>query len=112
MASSLPGFKRRCTDLIVRLLVSALGQIVARDLKVCMTIRRAANSRMFSNFCKKWRDGCNRYREAMNIMLSGAADQENIDKAVSDGFGRRFNQIGPFQQADFAGVLPFSLSRI
>eukprot|EP00400_MALV-I_sp_L67-5_P000500 gene500-627_t len=44
------------------------------------------------------------YREAMNICLAGAADPETIDKAVMDGFGRRLNQIGPFHQADFAGV--------
>ena len=40
-----------------------------------------------------------------HIKLSGAASAETIDKAVMDGFGRRLNQIGPFQQADFAGNL-------
>jgi len=44
------------------------------------------------------------YRECMFIANEGVADPEAIDSAVYDGFGRRFNQIGPFQQADFAGV--------
>lgn len=44
------------------------------------------------------------YRECLHLQQSGVADCEAIDRAVSDGFGRRLNQIGPFQQADFAGV--------
>jgi 3-hydroxybutyryl-CoA dehydrogenase len=44
------------------------------------------------------------YRECLHLKLTGAADCETIDAAVRDGFGRRLNQIGPFQQADFAGV--------
>jgi 3-hydroxybutyryl-CoA dehydrogenase len=44
------------------------------------------------------------YRECMFIANEGVADPAAIDSAVYDGFGRRFNQIGPFQQADFAGV--------
>eukprot|EP01063_Lacrimia_lanifica_P034516 TRINITY_DN63_c0_g2_i1.p1 TRINITY_DN63_c0_g2~~TRINITY_DN63_c0_g2_i1.p1 ORF type:complete len:302 (+),score=128.16 TRINITY_DN63_c0_g2_i1:57-962(+) len=44
------------------------------------------------------------YREAMHIVLEGAADAEAVDSAVTNGFGRRLNQIGPFTVADFAGV--------
>jgi len=44
------------------------------------------------------------YRECLHLQQSGVADCEAIDSAVFDGFGRRLNQIGPFQQADFAGV--------
>lgn len=44
------------------------------------------------------------YRECLHLHQSGVADCAAIDRAVSDGFGRRLNQIGPFQQADFAGV--------
>merc|ERR550514_2196634 len=40
----------------------------------------------------------------MHIFESGCADVEAIDGAVFNGFGRRLNQIGPFLQADFAGV--------
>jgi len=44
------------------------------------------------------------YRECMHIVNEGAAEPEAVDSAVVNGFGRRLNQIGPFQQADFAGV--------
>jgi 3-hydroxybutyryl-CoA dehydrogenase len=44
------------------------------------------------------------YRECMHLKLIGVADAATIDAAVVNGFGRRFNQIGPFQQCDFAGV--------
>jgi len=44
------------------------------------------------------------YRECLHLYQSGVADCAAIDSAVFDGFGRRLNQIGPFQQADFAGV--------
>mmetsp|Transcript_154768 Transcript_154768/g.475507 ORF Transcript_154768/g.475507 Transcript_154768/m.475507 type:complete len:317 (-) Transcript_154768:11-961(-) len=44
------------------------------------------------------------YRECMHLQQSGVADCAAIDSAVVNGFGRRLNQIGPFQQADFAGV--------
>merc|ERR1740121_2060638 len=44
------------------------------------------------------------YRECLHLVQSGAADPEAIDSAVFNGFGRRLNQIGPFIQADFAGV--------
>jgi len=44
------------------------------------------------------------YRECLHLQQSGVADCEAIDSAVFNGFGRRLNQIGPFQQADFAGV--------
>jgi len=44
------------------------------------------------------------YRECLHLYQSGVADCEAIDSAVYNGFGRRLNQIGPFQQADFAGV--------
>lgn len=44
------------------------------------------------------------YRECLHLQQSGVADPEAIDSAVFNGFGRRLNQIGPFLQADFAGV--------
>jgi len=44
------------------------------------------------------------YRECLHLVESGVADCDAIDKAVFNGFGRRLNQIGPFLQADFAGV--------
>lgn len=44
------------------------------------------------------------YRECLHLKHSGVADSAGIDAAVYNGFGRRLNQIGPFQQADFAGV--------
>eukprot|EP01065_Artemidia_motanka_P030295 TRINITY_DN36309_c0_g1_i1.p1 TRINITY_DN36309_c0_g1~~TRINITY_DN36309_c0_g1_i1.p1 ORF type:complete len:308 (+),score=118.48 TRINITY_DN36309_c0_g1_i1:62-985(+) len=44
------------------------------------------------------------YRECMHLYLEGVADPEAIDGAVTDGFGRRLNQIGPFTVVDFAGV--------
>jgi len=44
------------------------------------------------------------YRECLHLVESGIADCEAIDSAVFNGFGRRLNQIGPFIQADFAGV--------
>jgi len=44
------------------------------------------------------------YRECLHLVESGVADCEAIDGAVFNGFGRRLNQIGPFLQADFAGV--------
>eukprot|EP00397_Hematodinium_sp_SG-2012_P049518 GEMP01057133.1.p1 GENE.GEMP01057133.1~~GEMP01057133.1.p1 ORF type:complete len:264 (+),score=67.97 GEMP01057133.1:177-968(+) len=44
------------------------------------------------------------YREAMHIVLEGAADPATVDAAVVDGFGRRLNTIGPFAVADFVGV--------
>jgi len=44
------------------------------------------------------------YRECLHIYASGVADTDAIDGAVYNGFGRRLNQIGPFIQADFAGV--------
>lgn len=44
------------------------------------------------------------YRECLHLVQSGACDCEAIDGAVFNGFGRRLNQIGPFIQADFAGV--------
>lgn len=44
------------------------------------------------------------YRECLHLYESGVADCEDIDSAVFNGFGRRLNQIGPFLQADFAGV--------
>merc|ERR1712151_807009 len=44
------------------------------------------------------------YRECLHLYASGVADCDAIDGAVYNGFGRRLNQIGPFQQADFAGV--------
>jgi len=44
------------------------------------------------------------YRECLHLVHSGVADCADIDAAVYNGFGRRLNQIGPFQQADFAGV--------
>jgi len=44
------------------------------------------------------------YRECLHLVESGVADCEAIDGAVYNGFGRRLNQIGPFLQADFAGV--------
>lgn len=44
------------------------------------------------------------YRECLHLKHSGVADSADIDAAVYNGFGRRLNQIGPFQQADFAGV--------
>merc|ERR1719171_1449076 len=40
----------------------------------------------------------------MYLCQEGVADPDAIDSAVVDGFGRRFNQIGPFTQADFAGI--------
>lgn len=44
------------------------------------------------------------YRECMHLYKEGVADCAAIDGAVVNGFGRRLNQIGPFQVADFAGV--------
>merc|ERR1712151_331276 len=44
------------------------------------------------------------YRECLHIYASGVAEPDAIDGAVYNGFGRRLNQIGPFIQADFAGV--------
>jgi len=44
------------------------------------------------------------YRECLHLVESGVADCEAVDGAVFNGFGRRLNQIGPFIQADFAGV--------
>ena len=44
------------------------------------------------------------YRESMHLVREGIADPEAIDGAVTDGFGRRLNQIGPFTVGDFAGV--------
>jgi len=44
------------------------------------------------------------YRECLHLKHSGVAESADIDAAVYNGFGRRLNQIGPFQQADFAGV--------
>lgn len=44
------------------------------------------------------------YRECLHLYMSDVADCDAIDGAVYNGFGRRLNQIGPFQQADFAGV--------
>mmetsp|Transcript_23677 Transcript_23677/g.68020 ORF Transcript_23677/g.68020 Transcript_23677/m.68020 type:complete len:337 (-) Transcript_23677:102-1112(-) len=44
------------------------------------------------------------YRECLHLVQSGVADCEAVDGAVYNGFGRRLNQIGPFLQADFAGV--------
>eukprot|EP00418_Pyrodinium_bahamense_P096310 CAMPEP_0179026464 /NCGR_PEP_ID=MMETSP0796-20121207/8526_1 /TAXON_ID=73915 /ORGANISM="Pyrodinium bahamense, Strain pbaha01" /LENGTH=317 /DNA_ID=CAMNT_0020722541 /DNA_START=57 /DNA_END=1010 /DNA_ORIENTATION=+ len=44
------------------------------------------------------------YRECLHLHQRGVADCDAIDSAVVNGFGRRLNQIGPFQQADFAGV--------
>lgn len=44
------------------------------------------------------------YRECLHLVQSGVTDCEAIDGAVYNGFGRRLNQLGPFIQADFAGV--------
>lgn len=44
------------------------------------------------------------YRECLHLVQSGVADCDAVDSAVYNGFGRRLNQIGPFIQADFAGV--------
>jgi 3-hydroxybutyryl-CoA dehydrogenase len=44
------------------------------------------------------------YRECLHLYKSGVADCDAVDSAVFNGFGRRLNQIGPFLQADFAGV--------
>mmetsp|Transcript_34198 Transcript_34198/g.72819 ORF Transcript_34198/g.72819 Transcript_34198/m.72819 type:complete len:325 (-) Transcript_34198:383-1357(-) len=44
------------------------------------------------------------YRECLHIVECGVADPEAVDGAVFNGFGRRFTEIGPFIQADFAGV--------
>lgn len=44
------------------------------------------------------------YREAMHLVQSGVADCAAVDSAVLNGFGRRLTEIGPFIQADFAGV--------
>eukprot|EP01064_Diplonema_japonicum_P012186 TRINITY_DN19645_c0_g1_i1.p1 TRINITY_DN19645_c0_g1~~TRINITY_DN19645_c0_g1_i1.p1 ORF type:complete len:321 (+),score=118.39 TRINITY_DN19645_c0_g1_i1:48-965(+) len=44
------------------------------------------------------------YREAMHLVKEGVATHDAVDGAVTNGFGRRLNQIGPFQVGDFAGV--------
>mmetsp|Transcript_15751 Transcript_15751/g.54873 ORF Transcript_15751/g.54873 Transcript_15751/m.54873 type:complete len:311 (-) Transcript_15751:162-1094(-) len=44
------------------------------------------------------------YRECMHLVQRGVADCAAIDGAVFNGFGRRLTEIGPFIQADFAGV--------
>ncbi|KAJ9468144.1 hypothetical protein DIPPA_16652, partial [Diplonema papillatum] len=44
------------------------------------------------------------YREAMHLVQAGVASPEAVDSAVTNGFGRRLNQIGPFTVGDFAGV--------
>eukprot|EP01060_Flectonema_neradi_P033542 TRINITY_DN5653_c7_g1_i1.p1 TRINITY_DN5653_c7_g1~~TRINITY_DN5653_c7_g1_i1.p1 ORF type:complete len:321 (+),score=96.18 TRINITY_DN5653_c7_g1_i1:54-965(+) len=44
------------------------------------------------------------YREAMHLVREGVAEPEAVDGAVTDGFGRRLNQIGPFTVGDFAGI--------
>eukprot|EP01061_Rhynchopus_euleeides_P040086 TRINITY_DN68846_c0_g1_i1.p1 TRINITY_DN68846_c0_g1~~TRINITY_DN68846_c0_g1_i1.p1 ORF type:complete len:325 (+),score=122.28 TRINITY_DN68846_c0_g1_i1:48-977(+) len=44
------------------------------------------------------------YREGMHLVREGVASPEAVDGAVTDGFGRRLNQIGPFTVGDFAGV--------
>jgi len=44
------------------------------------------------------------YRECLHLVEQGVADCASIDGAVYNGFGRRLNQLGPFIQADFAGV--------
>eukprot|EP00658_Telonema_sp_P-2_P031372 TRINITY_DN23487_c0_g1_i2.p1 TRINITY_DN23487_c0_g1~~TRINITY_DN23487_c0_g1_i2.p1 ORF type:complete len:298 (-),score=69.36 TRINITY_DN23487_c0_g1_i2:157-1050(-) len=44
------------------------------------------------------------YRECMHLVQLGVASPEAVDGAVTNGFGRRLNQIGPFTVGDFAGV--------
>ncbi|EER13582.1 3-hydroxyacyl-CoA dehyrogenase, putative [Perkinsus marinus ATCC 50983] len=44
------------------------------------------------------------YRECLHLVKLGVASPETIDSVVYNGFGRRFNTIGPFQQNDFAGL--------
>lgn len=47
-------------------------------------------------------------REAMNIVESGAATIEDVDKAVKYGIGFRYACIGPFETADFGGLNTFN----
>ncbi len=46
-------------------------------------------------------------REAMNIVESGYASMEDVDRVLHYGLGLRYAVLGPFRTADFGGVDTF-----
>ena len=46
-------------------------------------------------------------REAMNIVESGYASMEDVDRVLHYGLGLRYAVLGPFQTADYGGVDTF-----
>lgn len=46
-------------------------------------------------------------REAMNIVESGYASTEDVDRVLRYGLGLRYAVLGPFQTADYGGVDTF-----
>jgi 3-hydroxybutyryl-CoA dehydrogenase len=48
------------------------------------------------------------FREAQHLLDQGVATKEDIDAAVTSGFGRRLSVTGPFMSADMGGLDVFN----
>ncbi|CAD7965531.1 unnamed protein product [Amoebophrya sp. A25] len=43
-------------------------------------------------------------RECLALVREGVCNAEDVDDAVTFGFGRRYNEVGPLKQADIVGL--------